>query len=237
MKPYRYVGEELDVFALAHNWKTYVRSAVGDHLTGDVLEVGAGIGETTRVFCDGRQRSWTCLEPDPSLAARLERTIADSRLPLAPSVIVGTLSDLPRIPAYEAIIYMDVLEHIEDDRGELARACALLKPNGVVVVLAPAHQQLYTAFDASVGHFRRYNRPMFRALTPPDATLETLRYLDAAGMLLSAANRLLLRSSQPTAAQVRLWDRFFVTTSRRIDGLLGWRVGKSLLGVWRRRER
>lgn len=237
MKPYRYIGEELDVFALARNWKAYLRSVVGEHLTGDVLEVGAGIGGTTRVFCDGRQRSWTCLEPDRDLAVRIERSIAAADLPISPSVIIGTVGDLPSAPAYDAILYIDVLEHIEDDRGELARASALLKPRGVVVVIGPAHQQLYTAFDAGIGHYRRYNRPMFRALTPPAATLETLRYLDSAGMLLSAANRLFLRSGQPTAAQIRLWDRFFVSTSRRIDGLFGWRVGKSLLGVWRGHER
>jgi phospholipid N-methyltransferase len=237
MKPYRYIGEELDVFALAHNWKAYLRTLVGEHLTGDVLEVGAGIGATTRVLCDGRQRSWTCLEPDRDLAARLERNIADARLPIDPSVTIGTVSDLTPDPAYDAIIYIDVLEHIEDDRGEMARACARLQPNGVVVVLSPAHQQLYTAFDLGLGHCRRYNRSMFRALTPPAATLETLRYLDSAGMLLSAANRLFLQSGRPTPAQIRLWDRFFVTTSRRIDGLFRWRVGKSLLGVWRGCER
>jgi hypothetical protein len=237
MKPYRYIGEELDVFALAHNWKAYLRSVIGEHLTGDVLEVGAGIGATTRVLCDGRQRSWTCLEPDRDLAARLEMSLADAPLPIAPRVRIGTLGDLPSTPTYDAILYIDVLEHIEDDRGELTRACALLKRHGAVVVLGPAHQQLYTAFDAGIGHFRRYNRSMFRALTPPAATLETLRYLDSAGMLLSTANRLFLRSGRPTAAQIRLWDRFFVTTSRRIDRFFGYRVGKSLLGIWRRRDR
>jgi cyclopropane fatty-acyl-phospholipid synthase-like methyltransferase len=237
MKPYRYVGEELDVFAHAHNWKTYLRSAIGGHLTGDVLEVGAGIGGTTRVFCDGQQRSWTCLEPDPHLVARLERSIAERPLPIAPRIAIGTLIDLPAEPAYDAILYIDVLEHIEDDRTELKRASARLKRNGVVVVLSPAHQQLYTAFDANIGHFRRYNSSMFRALTPPATMLETLRYLDSAGMLLTTANRFFLRSGQPTLAQVRLWDRFFVATSRRIDPLLGYRVGKSLLGIWRQHQR
>lgn len=233
MKPYRYIGEELDVFAHAQNWKTYLRSAIGEHLTGDLLEVGAGIGATTRVFCGARQRSWTCLEPDPHLAARLERSLADRPMAVSPRVRVGTLRDLPPAPAYDTILYIDVLEHIEDDRGELKRAAALLRPNGAVVVLSPAHQQLYTAFDAQIGHFRRYDRPMFRALTPRGTILETLRYLDSAGMLLTTANRLFLRSSSPTIAQVRLWDRFFVTASRQIDPLLGYRVGKSLLGIWR----
>jgi SAM-dependent methyltransferase len=233
MTPYRYIGEELDVFAHAHNWKTYLRSAIGGHLTGDVLEVGAGIGATTRVFCDGRQRSWTCLEPDPHLAARLERSLAEQPMAVVPRVTVGALTDLPRERSFDTILYIDVLEHIEDDRVELERAAALLKPNGAVVVLSPAHQELYTAFDANIGHFRRYNRPMFRALTPRGTILETLRYLDSTGLLLSTANRLFLRSGNPTIAQVRLWDRFFVAASRLIDPLFGYRVGKSLLGIWR----
>jgi SAM-dependent methyltransferase len=237
MQPYRYIGEELDVFALAHNWKAYLRSVVGEYLTGDVLEVGAGIGGTTRVFCDGRQRSWTCLEPDRHLVARLEANIVGARLAIAPRLMAGTVGDVPPASSYDAIVYIDVLEHIEDDRGELARASALARPGGVIVVLSPAHQQLYAAFDAAIGHFRRYNRSMFRALTPSSATLETLRYLDSAGMLLSAANRLFLRSGHPTAAQIRVWDRFFVPTSRRVDPLLRWSVGKSLLGVWRRHGR
>ena len=237
MTSFRYVGEELDVFALARNWKAYLRSLIGPHLIGDVLEVGAGIGSTTRVLCDARARSWTCLEPDAGLAARIERSIAATPLPVAGRVIVGTVSGLPAAPAYDAIVYIDVLEHIEDDRGELMRAYGLLRRGGAVIVLSPAHQYLYTAFDEHIGHFRRYSRSMFRALTPAGATLEMLRYLDSAGMLLSAANRLLLRSGSPTAAQVRVWDQWFVPASRRIDALLGWSVGKSLLGVWRRIER
>jgi 2-polyprenyl-3-methyl-5-hydroxy-6-metoxy-1,4-benzoquinol methylase len=234
MKPYRYIGEELDLFALACNWKTYVRSVIGEYLAGDVLEVGAGIGGTTQVFCDGRQRSWTCLEPDRNLVAHLHTRIADAQLPLTPQVIAGTIGELPLTPSYDAIIYIDVLEHIEDDSAELVRACAMLRPGGRLVVLSPAHQYLYTPFDASIGHFRRYNRSMFVGLTPRTATLESVRYLDSAGMLLSAANRLFLRSDRPTKAQIQLWDRWFVATSRRVDRMFGWKVGKSLLGVWRR---
>jgi len=237
MKPYHYAGEELDLFAAARNWKAYLRSLVAGYLRGDVLEVGAGIGATTRVFCDRRQRSWTCLEPDAVLAARLVSGFRSAPLEIEPRVIVGTLSDLPAADSYDAIVYVDVLEHIEDDRDELSRAYALLRQAGVLVVLSPAHQFLYTPFDAAIGHYRRYNRSMLHALTPSGATLEMLRYVDAAGMALTAANRLLLRSAHPTQAQIRLWDGVCVPLSRRIDPLLGWRVGKSVLAVWRQPPR
>ena len=45
-RPYSYVGSELELFADAVHWKRYFRSAFADRLVGDVLEVGAGIGET-----------------------------------------------------------------------------------------------------------------------------------------------------------------------------------------------
>jgi len=59
-----YVGQELDLFALADNWKSYVKAQIAIYLTGDVLEVGAGIGATTAALHDGTARRWVCLEPD-----------------------------------------------------------------------------------------------------------------------------------------------------------------------------
>jgi len=60
------------------------------------------------------------------------------------------------------------------------------------------------------------------------------RYLDTAGLLASTGNRLLLRSADPSEAQVRFWDRWLVPVSERLDRVLGHRVGKSLVGVWQK---
>jgi SAM-dependent methyltransferase len=232
--PYRYAGSELEVFAHATNWKRYLQSLMRDYLTGDVLEVGAGIGGTTRMLCDGRQRSWTCLEPDPTLAAALDASVAEAPLPIQPRLLVAATSDVRDGSRFDAVLYIDVLEHIEDDGAEMARAAALVRPGGAIVVLAPAHPWLFTAFDARIGHFRRYTRAMLQRLTPEQTAIERLQYVDSAGMIASCANKLLLRSDAPTLTQIRLWDRVFVSASRRVDPILGWRVGKSVLGVWRR---
>jgi protein-L-isoaspartate O-methyltransferase len=60
-----YVGTELELFCDANNWKAYFRDLLAPYPGGDVLEVGAGVGATTRVLCDGLQTSWLALEPDP----------------------------------------------------------------------------------------------------------------------------------------------------------------------------
>ncbi len=238
-----YVGTELELFAEARNWKRYLRDAIAPFLGGDVLEVGAGIGTTTRALCTGHVfrltaeatgavSSWTCLEPDPALAATLERE--SLALPCSPRVVVGTLADLPETARFDSLLYVDVLEHIEHDAAEVQRAAARLNQGGRLIILCPAHQALYSAFDRQIGHFRRYDRKMMRALTPEGMTLERLTYLDSAGFLLSTANRLLLRASMPTRGQIHTWDRLFVPISRVTDVLTGGRVGKSILAVWRK---
>jgi SAM-dependent methyltransferase len=230
---FKYAGSELELFEKARNWKKYWRGQIRGFIRGEVLEVGAGIGANTLTLASLEYQRWTCLEPDAALAARIGALID-----MAPGgrheAAVGTIETLPAEAKYDAILYIDVLEHIEDDRGEMARAAARLKPGGAVIVLAPAHPFLFTPFDRAIGHFRRYTRNSLRSAAPDTLRLERLVYLDAAGMLASAANRLLLQSSMPTERQILTWDRLLVPVSRLIDPIFAGRVGKTVLGIWRK---
>ena len=74
---------------------------------------------------------------------------------------------------------------------------------------------------------------MLRAISPASLRLERMRYLDCAGLILSAANMLFLRQSMPTKAQLRFWDQWIVPVSRVLDRLLLYSVGKTIIAVWR----
>jgi len=231
---YSYVGNELDLFAEAVNWKRYFRSAIADRVVGNVLEVGAGIGETTRHLLDGRQRSWLCLEPDERLASRLRAWAESSDLSPRPAVQVGTAADVDSRSRFDTILYIDVLEHIEDDRAEAARAAELLAPHGTLIVLSPAFQQLFSEFDRSVGHYRRYTRASLAAVMPAALRKVRLRYLDSVGFLASLSNRALLRQSLPSPRQIAMWDRLMIPASRVLDPLLARGSGRSVLAVYER---
>ncbi len=234
MSDFCYVGQELDLFARAVRWKAYFRSRITKFIQGDVLEVGAGIGGTTSLLIEHHLRSWTALEPDASLAERLRNGLESRDWSSKVEVRVGTTSALPAEARFDTILYVDVLEHIERDREEMEVAAKLLRSGGHVVMVSPAHMSLYTAFDAAIGHHRRYDRASCRALTPPELTLVSLEYLDSLGLFLSLGNRLLLRSSMPNQAQISFWDRWVIPCSRVTDRILFRRVGKTILGVWRR---
>jgi SAM-dependent methyltransferase len=229
-----YVGEELELFARATSWKAYVARQVAPYLGRDVLEVGAGFGGTTRWLARGSFRRWVCLEPDDTLAARLCESVPFGAFASCCEAIAGTLEAIPPEPAFDTILYIDVLEHIEDDADELARATDRLRPGGRLVVLSPAHPWLFTPFDRALGHYRRYTKASLRAVAPPGTELTRLAYLDSVGLLASLGNRLILRSAMPSAGQIALWDKVMVRVSRLVDPLLAYSCGKSVLGVWRK---
>ena len=143
---FEYVGEELRLFAAARNWKNYFCKHLQAHLVNNVLEVGAGIGGTTAILCNRSFDRWLCLEPDARMTATLADRMQNRELPACCEVFHGTTKDLTET-TFDTILYMDVLEHIEDDRQELEQAARLLSPGGRIVVLSPAYNWLYSPFD------------------------------------------------------------------------------------------
>lgn len=226
------VGSELNLFASATTWKSYVRFHLRSHLSGEILEVGAGIGAATATFYDGTQRRWVCLEPDRDLADRIKSNLPPELASC--EVVVGTLSDLGPGEQFDGILYIDVLEHIEADAAELALAASHLKPHGTLAILAPALPWLFSPFDAAVGHHRRYTKSSLRSIAPRGLRERKCIYLDSAGLLASLGNKLFLRSSVPSKAQIQFWDRTMVPISRYADRALNYTIGKSILGVWQK---
>jgi len=147
---------------------------------------------------------------------------------------MGTLETLGDEEKFDTILYIDVLEHIADDLGELRHAATHLAPEGHLVVLSPAHPFLFSPFDTALGHYRRYTLASLIAVSPGSLKPVRLAYLDSAGLLASLANRLLLAQSIPRLSQILFWDRFLVRISKFMDPLLRHSLGKSVLGIWKR---
>ena len=227
-----YVGSELELFSNAINWKRHVSRELGGFVTGRVLDVGAGIGSNIEYLSTPAVTEWVALEPDPALAARIAGRIDRAELPTSCRVLNGTTDTLGPAERFDTILYLDVIEHIADDAAELQRAADHLAPQGRLVVLAPAHQFLFSPFDAAIGHHRRYTTGSLRAIGPRGGRVEVCRMLDSVGFFASLANRLLLRTAQPTPGQIKVWDNVMVPASRVVDRLSGFVFGKSVAAVW-----
>ena len=226
-----YIGGELELFEKATNWKSYWFGFVSAYVRGDVLEVGAGIGANTQLLSGGEFGHWVCVEPDASLLAQIPKRVRSHERHV---FVVGTLLDLDPEWQFDTVLYIDVMEHIPDDGDELRRAAARLKTDGTLIILSPAHQWLFSPFDEAIGHYRRYTKKSLTSEMPEVLRLERLMYLDCAGLFASLMNRIVLNRSMPTERQILTWDRLLVPISVRFDAIFGYRIGKSVLGIWRR---
>jgi SAM-dependent methyltransferase len=113
-----------------------------------ILDVGCGDG----VLLD-RLGAWghaEGIEPD---ATTLGPDAAHRRIHLGPF----DASFRPAEP-FDLILFLDVLEHLDDPTASLIRAHELLRPGGRVFVSVPAFPLLWTRHDTLNHHRRRYTK-------------------------------------------------------------------------------
>lgn len=124
------------------------------YLKGDILEVGCGIGN----FTEGLTRYGKIFAIDID-----KEHIRETVKLLKRKAEVG-LGDIEKgsyffkNQQFDTIVCINVLEHIKDDGEALKNIYSLLKKEGYLILLVPAHQFLYGKIDKSIGHFRRYDK-------------------------------------------------------------------------------
>jgi SAM-dependent methyltransferase len=187
-------------------------------LHGRVLEVGAGTGTITRRLVGlDPELSIVALEPAGNVFGDLASFAAlTPRVAAARQTLADHLDGSDE--RFDAVVYLNVLEHVADDATELRLAAAALRPGGALLVFGPALEWLYSELDYNAGHYRRYSLGRLRRLVR-SAGFEvlSLRYFDVVGVLpYFVAYRLLRR---PAISGSTLWgyDRLLVPVSRRLQ--------------------
>lgn len=228
---FKYSGQELDTFKYAYNFKRYYFDLAKNYIPNkpNILEIGAGIGSITKLFSSNINFiSWTLLEPDENNAKVLKSDFENKK---RFKIFNCNLEDFNSKNKYDLIIAADVIEHIKDDGFALDYLFNMLNPNGIILIYVPALNWLYSPFDKSIGHYRRYNKTSLKKISPSNAKFANIKYIDSIGLFASTANKFLLKSSHPNLKQVLFWDRYLIPISRLVDRLIRYKYGKNIFAV------
>jgi SAM-dependent methyltransferase len=222
---------EFEALAQARNYRQSLFAEFGPLLQGDVVEVGAGIGQMTEhlLRLPGVKRT-VAVEPDSGFCARHRAQFPNHHL------IEGTAASLPAEDGWDAVLSINVLEHIEDDRGELKRYAALLRERrGALCLLVPARPEIYAPIDKDFGHFRRYTRPELRQkLRDAGFAIERLHYFNCVGYLAWWFNFCLLEKRCFEKGKVWFYDRAIFPAVHALESkIIRPPFGQSLLAVAR----
>ncbi|MEK7164929.1 MAG: class I SAM-dependent methyltransferase [Patescibacteria group bacterium] len=150
-----------------------------DYLRGKeslrILNAGCGSGELSFMLANAGH---TIVGIDPAaeyieLAKRQLAPEFSNRCIFA----VDTIEDHKANSLYDCAIVTDVLEHIKDDQGALAKLRELVRPGGLIIIAVPALPALFGYHDEALGHFRRYTKRTLKTLIlTAGLSLEQSRY-------------------------------------------------------------
>jgi SAM-dependent methyltransferase len=220
--------------SFARNYHRWILDEFAPYLGDAIAEVGAGRGDVSSLLRERQIKRLVAFEPSANLFAQLQREIAT----WPSAVAVNGIFDPAAVNGQvDAVLYLNVLEHIEDDAAELSKAQSALRPGGHLLIFVPALRWLYSDFDRSIGHFRRYRRRELSELVEQAGfEIAKLRYFDIAGVLPWYVTFVLMHRTL-TGGGVATYDRWVVPIMRRIERWIRPPIGKNLLLVARRPER
>ena len=193
-----------------------------------VLDVGCGTGFVLERLAE--RYDVTGLEPDASVRARAHPSIASRLLP-------GGSDDLSALRGrtFDAVLMLDVLEHVDDDVAALRQVTAAIRPGGLLLVTVPANPKLWSQHDVLNEHRRRYS---------PDALADAMRaagyrvihltHINSRLYPLAWVHRITARSTMgalavPLSPVNRLFTGVFAGEAQH--GLPSYRRGLSLLAL------
>jgi len=209
---FKYTGhEELKMVEKSLvNYNSFIVRTFLKHSNGakKILDFGAGVG--TLAY------RWQELDPNSKVICF---EIDTNQIQILINRNLETYTVLSQIEDCDYIYTSNVLEHIEDDQSALHSLYSKLKVNGRLGIFVPAHQFLFSKFDATVEHFRRYSKKdLEEKVNKAGFVIEHSVFVDSLGFfawyLIKLSNSNLANQN---AFLIKLYDRFIWPLSKFFD--------------------
>ncbi len=229
-----YIGDDLEALAGLANYRSWILSEFTPYLRGRVVEIGAGIGSFSLGILDFAARL-ELIEPAPQLFAELRRKFGDREHVAVRQLTAEQWAAETPAGGCDAVVMINVLEHIEQDRAVAERIFQALAPGGHFLVFVPALMALMSNLDRKYGHFRRYTRDGLAAmLAEVGFEVGRAQYFDALGMLPWLIVNTWLGQTRINPRLAALYDAVGVPLTRGLERIVAPPAGKNVIAIARK---
>lgn len=144
----------------AANFANWMYEEIRPYLSGNILELGSGIGTySERVVRDFEESTIVLSDIDEIYIGNLKLRFDSNKNVFVKKIDLSKKEDFEDLNVgIDSVFALNVLEHIEDDIAALNNIYKVLEPGGKLIILVPAHEFLFNCIDKAIGHYRRYSK-------------------------------------------------------------------------------
>ena len=196
----------------ADNYLNWIADLCAPFLGENILEIGAGHGDFTERF--SKIGSVVATEvSDGSFQFLRSRFENNAKIQIQKFDFKSAPTQL-----FDSIVLINVLEHIENDVDALRALSRHLKPNGHLIIYVPAFWLLYSRFDNSIGHYRRYSRrELVSVATEASFQHFNSHYVNSLGAIGWLLICRVLRRSASEGVSVGVMNKWIIPVVRKLE--------------------
>ena len=225
-----YFGRDLEAMSFAKNYHDWIMEEFYPFIGDYVAEVGAGTGEISKLICKHPVSKFVGFEPSENMFPLLKTNLEDYKnIDVVNSCFGEACGKYEN--KFDSIFYINVLEHIQDDKKELEYIRYALKDKGYLLIFVPAIPWLYSRLDGLLGHFKRYRKnELGQMIENAGFDLVKIKYFDIAGIVPWYVVYVLMKRVM-TTNNVYQYDRYVVPLMKRLESIVSPPIGKNILLV------
>lgn len=205
-----------------------------------VLDFGAGVGHlTSKIIQHKNVTKINAIDISEKLVLYMQERFQKNKK-VVPST--NSLNDFS-INTFDTIYALDVLEHIQNDSKIIQDMERILKPQGKILFVVPAHQLLYSDFDRKIGHYRRYEKiDLLNKLRQSGLIIERIQYWNTLGyVIISMLKKMKLKRpvsySHKKSTFQYITNTLLSTWFRFVENNINPPIGLSIIAICRKNHK
>ena len=222
--------QTLEVIATANKFNQWMFETIRPYCHGNILEIGSGIGNISGFFIQNGY-SLTLSDADEQYIDQLKKTFGEINILSIDLVHEDFLKKYVQLfQAFDTVILLNVLEHIDNEGKAIENCRHLLKRDGSLVVLVPAYRFLFSKMDRALHHYRRYTaKKLFNLVSKKKFNVRKVFYFNAMGIFAWIYGKFWGLTSVPSK-EMKLFNKV-VPLAKFIDKILFQKAGLSVIMV------
>lgn len=227
--------DTLKAIANAHCFNRWMFESIQPFIKGNILEIGSGLGNISSYLIQD-QRQVTLSDVQKFYCDFLINNFKTSsyvkdilQLDLVAVDFDKTYGHL--FNQFDTAFALNVIEHIQEDSVAITNLKKFLKPGGKMLILVPAHPQLYNSIDHFLQHFKRYKKEELELLLSKcGLKIERSFFFNSLGIVAWWLSGAIFKNKKIKNKQMNAYD-YLVPLARILDKISGKRIGLSVISV------